>query len=67
MYECMYVCIGMGAMGGMHTGVGEGGAAQRKVGAQRGAAPGMPAMQMDPATGMPIVTPEMQVCMYVCI
>jgi hypothetical protein len=27
----------------------------------------MPGMQMDPATGMPIVTPEMQVYMPVCI
>jgi len=57
---------GMPGMGGAHAGAAGGaGAVMGDAAAQRGVAPGgeaggMAAMQMDPATGMPIVTPELQ-------
>jgi len=50
---------GMPGMGGAHAGAAGGAAAQRGE-APGSAAGGMPTMQMDPATGMPIVTPELQ-------
>jgi tetratricopeptide (TPR) repeat protein len=49
---------GMGAMGGAHMGAAAADGAAGGGAAQRGG--GMPQMQMDPATGMPVVTPEMQ-------
>ena len=51
---------GMGGMGGAHMGAAAADGAAGGGAAQRGGAGGMPQMQMDPATGMPVVTPEMQ-------
>jgi hypothetical protein len=49
---------GMGAMGDAHMGAAAADGAAGGGAAERGG--GMPQMQMDPATGMPVVTPEMQ-------
>lgn len=49
-----------GAMGGAHAGAAEGAGAADAAAAHRGAAGGVPEMKLDPATGMPVVTPEMQ-------
>jgi hypothetical protein len=51
---------GMGGMGGMGAHMGAAGGGGDQAAAAPGGAAGMPAMQMDPATGMPVVTPEMQ-------